>query len=563
MGKLNLLISLNAFTDKIASNNPAKNLIKRAFELNSFPVQDDAGGTGLFLAPGETKTLYSGMVTLAQDRTTAYTLAPTAGVSSSYTLTNVAGTAPNFRTPRVTGADATTEVDVTVNGAVTTFTSIPGTTAMFTGMISGMIAPITLTANTLGSAGNSIVLSGDGVSNIATLIAAWNTANPSNQVTLTAGNGNQVPNAGAYAHFTGVVSGVSTSVTITANTIGSIGNGATLIGNGTSNISTLITGWNTANPSNQITLTAGDGTQIPNGGLVATFSGTATGIINPVTINALNAGQAGNSVVLTGDGTSNLNTLIANWNILNPTNEIILSAGDGTQVLSNRANVYLSGGVNPAEIVLAGGLTSSIMLTGGTTATPLNLISGGVVVGDNVIIGSQFNPNNQGTYTVLSVTATSFSIKNTQGYTEGPITLGASFASQIQIFSAAGVQAGNTLVISSGFSPASWGSYLITGVGANFLTFASTAALPTESDIITNVVVYTAAKNLVYVESNQIVSLAINAAGSTTIEPFIDATGSCPGHEHSGVFLNKSTIYSLSITNISENTATVFFAAAE
>ena len=140
MGKLNLLISLNAFTDFVSSNSPAHNLVKWTRELNAFPVQDDAQGSGLFLAPGETKTLLNGMATLTQSGSTTYSLSPLAGVPSSYVLQYLSGSAPTFRTPRTTGADATTQVNVSMNGPVMTLTSSPGAFASFTGLIPGMIS---------------------------------------------------------------------------------------------------------------------------------------------------------------------------------------------------------------------------------------------------------------------------------------------------------------------------------------------------------------------------------------------------------------------------------------
>ena len=77
-----------------------------------------------------------------------------------------------------------------------------------------------------------------------------------------------------YASFTGMIPGMTTSVTITATNIGTIGNSVILDADGTSSINTLIANWNTANPGNTIALTSGDGTQIPLIGVAATYSGT-------------------------------------------------------------------------------------------------------------------------------------------------------------------------------------------------------------------------------------------------------------------------------------------------
>lgn len=72
------------------------------------------------------------------------------------------------------------------------------------------------------------------------------------------------PAGGTQAQFVGTVAGLSTSVTIQANIVGLAGN-VTLVGNGTSTLNQLIVAWNGGHPSNQqVTLTAGNDTQIPD-----------------------------------------------------------------------------------------------------------------------------------------------------------------------------------------------------------------------------------------------------------------------------------------------------------
>jgi hypothetical protein len=65
--------------------------------------------------------------------------------------------------------------------------------ASFTGQVAGMIANVTIEADDEGSAGNDIALTGDGVKDIDTLISDHNTANPSATISLTDGDGSQVP----------------------------------------------------------------------------------------------------------------------------------------------------------------------------------------------------------------------------------------------------------------------------------------------------------------------------------------------------------------------------------
>jgi len=568
MSKLSLMVFLNAYEDRFPSNSPSRNNFKWNRDLNSILVNNPTNRAAT-VAPGETLSLFSGMRTLLQDGTTQYTLALAPFQTSIYRLSWAAGTKPDFRTPRVTGADATTLVNVAVNGPIVTFTSSSGLFATFTGLIPGMTSSVTLTANTLGAGGNSIDIAGDGASTISALISAWNTANPGNQVTLTHGSGAQIPSLSTFASFNGLTAGVTTSVTVTANSAGTVGNLVSLVGNGSSTISALITAWNAAHLSNQVTLTSGDGTQIPSAGVAAAYTGvgTPTGLSTPVTITANTAGINGDSIELLADGVLNVNQLIANWNIADPSNTISLTSGNGSQIPTFGTTFTLVGGTDPGEIDLSGGLDNSMQLAGGAASTPFDLIADGVVVGDQVAIGTNFNPLNQGTFTIISLTATSFTVENLTGTNEGPIALNSDFANQIAIFSAAGVQIGDTLVISGGFSPASWGSYDITSVSAEFVQFSSTSALPAEGPILTEAItIYSNAKSLVYIESDSVLDVILNTVDIGQIEPFMISNANLPSLPLTaipGIFMLKSTIYSLAVTNNGINPANITFLAVE
>lgn len=197
-----------------------------------------------------------------------------------------------------------------------------------------------------------------------------------------------------------------------------------------------------------------------------------------------------------------------------------------------------------------------IIVFSSTGGTAFNF--GAVAVGDIVKIGSQFNTLNQGEYKILAKTATSFTVENFTGVNEGPITLGATFADQIRIFSAAGVQEGDTLVISEGFSSVTFGSYKITDVTDNYIEFYSTSVLPQETTISSALSVYSQAKNLVYLESNQKSTVEINGIQMASMEPFIINNSKQPG-----VFMLKATVYSFTVTNNSLDTASCFVATVE
>jgi len=68
---------------------------------------------------------------------------------------------------------------------------------------------------------------------------------------------------GTFATFSGVLPGTSTAVLIMANNPGTVGNTVALVFSGSNSISVAIATWNAANPTNQASLSSGDGTQIP------------------------------------------------------------------------------------------------------------------------------------------------------------------------------------------------------------------------------------------------------------------------------------------------------------
>jgi hypothetical protein len=84
---------------------------------------------------------------------------------------------------------------------------------------------------------------------------------------IEAANFAALPTVGAYGSYTGTPTGGTTEVTITADTRGTAGN-ATLVADSVKTITVLISDWNTAHPTNTLTLTAGDGSQVPTADIV-------------------------------------------------------------------------------------------------------------------------------------------------------------------------------------------------------------------------------------------------------------------------------------------------------
>lgn len=235
------------------------------------------------------------------------------------------------------------------------------------------------------------------------------------------------------------------------------------------------------------------------------------------------------------------------------TSTYVLSAVSGT--LPNFRTPRSTGADATTQItVTTNGPLVTFASTGGTA---LNLA--GVQVGDSVVIGSQFNPANQGTWKLIAFTTTSLTVENELASAEGPITLGSGFANQLQVFSALGVQAGDTLKISGGFSPVTQDSYQVSAVYANSVEFNAISVLPQESSIQTQAIaIYFESKQLVYLESDQNCSMNINGDAAGDIEPWIVGNATKPG-----VYMRKSTMFSMTVTNTSTSVANLFLASAD
>lgn len=252
---------------------------------------------------------------------------------------------------------------------------------------------------------------------------------------------------------------------------------------------------------------------------------------------------------LLGDGTTNYSIALKPLS----SNTYVLTATSGT--LPNYRTPRATGASATTAVTVT--INGPLATFTSTAGTPFNFAS--VQIGDFVRIGNLFNQLNQGEYQIIAKNSTSFTIENESASAEGPIVLGSGFATQVQIYSAAGVQVGDTLVISGGFSLATQGSYQVTGVAAEYVEFYSTDVLPAESGILTTgIAIYSAAKSLVYIECDQKATITINGSQTVNMEPLIINGSSQPG-----IFMVHSTVYSLSIQNTSLSPSNVFLASAE
>lgn len=205
---------------------------------------------------------------------------------------------------------------------------------------------------------------------------------------------------------------------------------------------------------------------------------------------------------------------------------------------------------------------AKLLIFESTAGTIFDLINDGVIVGDEVRIGDGFNVTNQGKFSILALTATSFTIENESGEAEGPIVLGADFADDIRIYSANGVQVGSKIDIIDGFSSVSFGAYEITDVADDFIEFFSNDSLPSELDVSNNpdaFLIYQDAKQFIYIESDQKLDIKINGSTVTNQLNILSAgTARKPG-----MFMNSGSLKSVEIVNKSQQSANIFYTSAE
>lgn len=181
------------------------------------------------------------------------------------------------------------------------------------------------------------------------------------------------------------------------------------------------------------------------------------------------------------------------------------------------------------------------------------LTSSGVVVGDEVRVGVDFEINSQGKYKILALTSNSFTIENEIATAE-TVTL---TNQSLQIYSSSGVQVGAKIELKSGLSPVTLGTYEITDVYPDKLEFYCLDSLPSESNIQTNIEVYNDAKQFIYIESDVKVDVIIN--GSTfNVQPFQLGVSTKPG-----ILMLSCPIYSASVESSESQAANVFFITAE
>lgn len=169
----------------------------------------------------------------------------------------------------------------------------------------------------------------------------------------------------------------------------------------------------------------------------------------------------------------------------------------------------------------------------------------GAQVGDTIFLpdtltgdtASVFNALNTGYWIVngvLSSTALSLVRPTSVVFSATTETKTPTLAASLQIYSAAGIQIGDSVVISAGFAASTQRTYQVTQINPSWFEVISTLPIALESGILptaTGMVFYTSSKVWIRVESDQQTVVQINGDTNTynRIQPFQAGDDTFPG----------------------------------
>lgn len=198
----------------------------------------------------------------------------------------------------------------------------------------------------------------------------------------------------------------------------------------------------------------------------------------------------------------------------------------------------------------------------GTGADP-NFATNGVIVGDafHVEAGGNFNPLNEGTFTVVTVTDDYVEVLNSSGVAELSVAVGPSIGGAIPLdyYSAAGVQVDDQVRITdAAFNIENRGVFTVTAVTSTYFEISNgnpgIPEGPVTLTAVDGVVFYPDVYKLCYIESDRKAIVRIN--GSTTnyieLEPIISGDP-----KQVAVFLVRGPVYKLELVNSDLQTANI------
>lgn len=248
---------------------------------------------------------------------------------------------------------------------------------------------------------------------------------------------------------------------------------------------------------------------------------------------------------------------------------------------SNRYRFTFSAGTDPVfrtnRAITVAGRNITVTVNANNTVTVASLAGDftAVVVGDTVLIpdtttgdaASPFDPLNVGYWSVLSVAGNGSSMQLARpsgvAFTGKSEVVAVASATQFLTYSAAGVQVGDSVNISAGFSAPVIGSYQIIAVTSKWFEILSTAALPTGVSALPGVAgiqFYTQAKRYVRFEADQPCVLRLNGdtGNSNQLTPWTAADA-----DNTAFFEKVGTCWDATVVNSSSMQLNLLFISCE
>jgi len=242
---------------------------------------------------------------------------------------------------------------------------------------------------------NNIILNFNSTDNVSTVLASWNTPNPTNAVTANA-NSMVLPTATiVLAGGLDEVVQAKASATdpdglvFTADNFGALGP-IDLVYSGADTLISVISAWNLATPLNTCsydakTLVLPAGSVTLSGGTDTSLT-TAARATNIVTFISNTLGPAGNGIALTFNGVTDTSASVtASWNAANPLNTISHN-GNGFEI-PGYGQIVLIGGTNTTAAISATGTYQGVVFTAppGSAGNSITLTFDGIQTIEQVI----------------------------------------------------------------------------------------------------------------------------------------------------------------------------------
>lgn len=238
-------------------------------------------------------------------------------------------------------------------------------------------------------------------------------------------------------------------------------------------------------------------------------------------------------------------------------------------------------GANPAlrtaRVLTLGGSTVQMTANANATVSMAGLAGDftNVVVGDVVFIpdtttgdaASPFDVLNVGYWTVLAKNGDASQIElgrpTGTSFTGKTEAVSVAVDAEVLAYSAAGVQVGDKVTLSAGFSSPVLGTYSITSVTPEWFEVTTTKALPVAATAVpttSGIQFYSAAKRYVRFEVDQATTVRLNGdtGSSVVVEPFIAGDP-----QNTGILEKVGPVWSATVVNQSTEQLNLLLTSAE